>query len=212
MWLVELWSNVWMTGSTTMIVFRSKFPHSIRSPSRGHTNNYRRIDKLNKTIDIVRITTYTRKEDTQLKIFEEDDNARKREINMFYLLTNSSLKSCACFSAVLAWSTIWLRRSWSSNWAMSGLEPFVRNLVETPHGFTHFISSVLFWEFITGALCTDSTSRITNALPNPGNKNNHIRFLNALIIYIVVKLLTVINKLQWNSFLLYMLLKYYFSN
>jgi len=55
---------------------------------------------------------------------------------------------------------------------MSGLEPFVRNLVETPQGFTHFISSVLFWEFIIGALRTDSASRITNALPNPGNKNN----------------------------------------
>jgi len=60
---------------------------------------------------------------------------------------------------------------------MSGLEPFVRNLVETPQGFTHFISSVLFWEFIIGALRTDSASRITNALPNPGNKNNRFRFI-----------------------------------
>lgn len=120
--------------------------------------------------------------DTQIKKIRSQNSRRGRQYTIkretcILLLTNSSLKRCAWSNAMLAWTTIWSRRSRSSNWAMSGLEPFDRNLVETPQGFTHFISSVLFGEFIIGALRTDSTSRITNALPNPGNKNSHFRFL-----------------------------------
>lgn len=201
MWLVKLWSNVWMTGSTTITVFRSKFPHSNPLPE-VIPIIIEELMSLIKSPILYELQHVTERRYIT-KNYRRGRQCEKERDKCILLLTKSSLKSCACFSAVLAWSTIWLRRSWSSNWAMSGLEPFVRNLVETPHGFTHFISSVLFWEFITGALCTDSTSRITNALPNPGNKNNHIRFLNAFIMYIVIKLLTIINKLQWNSLLLY---------
>lgn len=41
-----LWSNVWMTGSTTITAFRSRFPHPTRSPLRGHINNYWSIMSL----------------------------------------------------------------------------------------------------------------------------------------------------------------------